>query len=332
MENFGIKDITVSIEKAEIPGVEGLNIPLIIQGGASDAVEFTECKKIADVLAAGFNEDSAVYKQCKTVFEQKERPEKIAVCAVTGSIVDGLKEMKNLDFRQIIAIPVEDGDTLQQLVDYVDSTENKMLFISVDSVEKIPANKTDRVYTIVYKGSSECVEGAVVGATAGLVTGTFTYKNIVLTGIEPDDLDILDVKQIHEAGANCILRKAGDVVTSEGFVLSGEYADVIDGMDYIISNIEYDCQKVANKNKRIAYKNSGISILETTVYNVLKKAFDMGIIDEDENGAGRFSTSFKKREECDADDRKKRIYDGGSFEFALCGAIHYAKIKGTLVA
>lgn len=331
MSDIGIKDITVSIEKAEIPGAAGLNTPLVIQGGASEAVEFTECKKITDVVTAGFGEDTDVYKQCKTIFAQKERPEKIAVCAVSGTIVDGLKAMKNKNFRQIIAIPGQDGETIQQIADYVESTDDKMLFISVDSIEKLPSKKPERTFAIVYKGTSECVDGAVVGATAGLVTGTFTYKNIVLTDIEPDDLDIVEVKAIHDAGGICILRKAGDVVTSEGTVMFGEYADIIDSIDYIRSEIEYQCQKVANKNKRIAYTNSGISMLETTVYNVLSDAFGMGIIDEDEKGNGRFSTSFLKKEECDENDRKKRIYDGGSFEFALRGAIHYANIKGTLV-
>lgn len=327
-----IKDITVTITEAEIPGQIGVYTPLIIQGNATKAIPYTECKILKDVVAAGFEEETGVYKQCAAIVAQNNRPRVFAVCAVTTNIVAELPNIaKEHSFRQVIAVPGESGDTLEELTSYFDAAENKMLFIAVDAAEKLPQTKPDHALAIVYAGKSEGIEGAIVGATAGLATGSFTYKNIVLNGIVPDDLSASEVKAIHDKGAICILRKAGDVVTSEGYVMSGEYADAIDGIDYIVSNIEHDVQKCLNKNPKVPYTDVGIAQLEAVTYNVLASAYQMGIIDTDDSNSPAFATHFKTRAECSAGDKAARVYNGGNFEFSVMGAIHYAHIEGTVV-
>lgn len=246
-------------------------------------------------------------------------------------MTETLNQIKEKDFRQVIPILGEDDDTLPELAAYVEATEDKMLFVRVADVSELSGiGKMDRTLAIVYTGTDDGVEGALVGATTGLTVGSFTYKNILINGIEPDMLTDPQIEAVHDAGGICVVRKAGDVVTSEGIVMSGEYADVIDSKDYVIRNIAYKSQKLLNSSPKLAFDNTGISQLESVVTNVLKEASMMGIIAMDENGLPLYSTSFAPRAEAENVDRAARNYKGGKFSFELAGAIHYATISGTV--
>ena len=226
-------DITVKLSKARVIGSAGFGVPLIIQGKANAAKDYAEYDSLDAVLEAGFTSDTPVYKQCAKLFIQEDRPNKVAICVGTGKVTETLNLIKAQDFRQIIPVFGTEDDTLKELATYVEATEDRMLFVKVSDTSSLEAvGKMDRTLGIVYAGEEEGVEGALVGATAGYTAGSFTYKNIILKGIEPELLTDSQIEAIHKIGGICIVQKAGDVVTSEGTVLSGEYADIIDSTEY----------------------------------------------------------------------------------------------------
>lgn len=173
---------------------------------------------------------------------------------------------------------------------------------------------------------------AIVGASAGRKAGSFTYKDLIISGLEPQTLSDPDLTALHTAGGFTIVKKAGDIVTSEGKTVGGEFIDVIDSKHWIIQNIEYDTQKKLNIEAKVPYTDKGISSLATITANVLKKAFDNGMIDTDEDGVTpKYSVNFKPRSAMTALQRKNRVYTGGNFTFTLAGAVHTATINGELV-
>lgn len=324
-------DVVVKITQKQVAGSAGFGVPLIVQGMGTAGKAYMEYGSLDEVIEAGFTQDSPVYKQCAKLFIQNSRPAKVAACVGTGKVTETLNQIKEKDFRQVIPILGEEDDTLPELAAYVEATEDKMLFVRVADVSELSSiGKMDRTLAIVYTGTDDGVEGALVGATAGLTVGSFTYKNILINGIEPDMLTDSQIEAVHDAGGICVVRKAGDVVTSEGIMMSGEYADVIDSRDYVIRNIAYKSQKLLNSSSKLAFDNTGISQLESVVTNVLKEASMMGIIAMDENGIPLYSTNFAPRAEAENVDRAARNYKGGKFSFELAGAIHYATISGTV--
>lgn len=326
-----VKDIKVNITTASVVGSIGLGMPLVITGKAAEAKAYTVCAKLSEVIDAGFDAETEVYKACEILLAQENKPEKFAVCACTEKVAEWLAANDDKDYRQVIALLGEEDSTVGELATAVAATENKMLFAAVKTKEELPVTQSDRVVCIVYNGESAHVEAALVGATAGLKTGSFTYKNIKLVGVEAEDLGVAEVDAIHAAGAMCILKKAGDVVTSEGKTTSGEYIDVIDSKDYIINNIVYRAQKLLNDRPKLTFDNVGISQLENTVTDVLADAYGNGIIATNEDGTPAYSTSFATRAQSTEAERSARNYTGGSFKFDLAGAIHTATINGTLV-
>lgn len=324
-------DVTVKITQNQVAGSAGFGVPLIVQGMGAAAKEYAEYGSIDEVSDAGFTPETPVYKQCLKVFMQNGRPARVAVCVGAGKVTETLNQVRDRDFRQVIPILGENDDTLKELAAYVEASEDKMLFIKVaDTSELAAIGKMDRTMAIVYAGTDDGVEGALVGATAGLTVGSFTYKNIIVKGIAPDPLTDAQIDAVHAAGGICIVQKAGDIVTSEGTVLSGEYTDIIDSKDYVVKNIAYKSQKLLNSTPKLSFDNVGISQLEGVVTGVLAEAFNMGIIAENEDGTPAYSTGFATRAETPAGDRAERTYNGGKFSFDLAGAIHYATINGTI--
>ncbi len=326
-----VKDITVNITAAVAAGSVGLGYPLVIQGIADAAVEYAECANLAEVEAAGFKPETEVYKACAVIFAQTNKPKTVAVCATDGKVADWLTANAAKGFRQVIAITGTDDSTVAELVTVVSGLENKMLFLEVASIDALPETESERVVAVVYGGKSDYANAAVVGASAGLAAGSFTYKNLILTGIEAENLTAAQVAAIHDAGGMCIIKKAGDIVTSEGKTTDGEYIDIVDSKDYIISNIVYQGQKLLNNSNKLSFDNVGISQLENVVTGVLAEAYVNGIIATNEDGTAAYSTAFAAREDVTASDRADRTYNGGTFSFDLAGAIHNATINGTLV-
>jgi len=325
-----VKDINVNITIAAAAGSVGLGYPLVISGMAEKEVAYTECASITEVVAAGFDAESEVYKACEVIFGQANKPKTVAVVATTGKVAEWLTANITKGYRQIVPVLGTEDSTVAELAAFVATTDDKMLFVAVKTTDELPQTQSERVVAVVYGGESAYPNAAVVGASAGLAAGSFTYKNLVLTGIVPEALTVGEVKTIHDAGAICILKKAGDVVTSEGITTDGEYIDIVDSKDYIVSNIVYQGQKLLNSSKKLAFDNTGISQLENVVMGVLADAYANGIIATNEDGTPAYSTDFASRAETSDSDRATRTYNGGKFTFDLAGAIHNATINGTI--
>ncbi|MDO4330657.1 MAG: DUF3383 family protein [Lachnospiraceae bacterium] len=328
---MAMNDVVVTITQNKVVGSEGFGVPLVIQGKADAEKKYTECSKLDEVLDAGFGDDTEVYKQCEKLFSQANRPKLVGVYAGTGKITESLRGIESQSFRQIVPVFGTEDDTPKELADYVEASDGKLLFLKVSSAEELAElGSLDRTIAIVYTGEDKGVEGAVVGATAGLAAGSFTYKNMIIKGITPDNLTDGQISTIHKAHGIAIVKKAGDIVTSEGFVLSGEYADIIDSIDYVVNDMAYRCQKLLNTVPKVPYDNVGISMLEGVTTTVLAEAYRMGIIAQNGDGTPAYSTDFAPREDCSAGDRAARTYNEGRFSFDLAGAIHYAHINGVI--
>jgi hypothetical protein len=326
-----VKDITVNITTESVAGSVGLGTPLVIAGMSEAEVAYTECSSMAEVTAAGFAAETEVYKACAKIFAQKNKPKTVAVCATTGKVAAWLAANGTKDFRHIIPVLGASDSTVAELVTAVSALNHKMLFVHVNTVDELPKTQSENVVGVVYNGETEYPNAAVVGASAGLAAGSLTYKNLVLTDVEPEALTTEQVNAIHNANGMCIIKKAGDVVTSEGKTTDGEYIDVVDCKDFVIQNIEYRAQKLLNDNPKLSFDNVGITMLENAVTSVLAEAYNNGVIATKEDGTPDYSTDFASRAETSASDRASRTYNGGKFTFGLAGAIHNATIKGTLV-
>lgn len=329
------KDVKVVIELTKAPAKAGFGFPLILAANQEKAVAYKEVSSLGEVVTAGFAETTAVYKAAKLLFMQNDAPSTIAVCAATEGAETALNAVIGNGWRQLVV--VDAADDVESISDYIESSgKHAMYFASVKSTDTatLTAIKgNERTVAVVYDSTDEAnPEAAVVGATAGLEVGSFTYKNIVVKGVTAQELSDSEVSALHEAGAITILLKAGYIVTSEGVTASGEYADIVDSKDYIIEQIEYQCQSLMIRVPKLPYDNRGIASLEAVVVSVLMDAANNGMIAQNEDGDYAYTVNFGARSECSASDISARHYEAGQFSFEQAGAIHTAEVTGSIIA
>lgn len=331
-------DVNVTIKLSEAAGRVGFGVPLILISKAASAIAYAEYSDLDELPSAGFAEASTAYKLFKLMKMQTNKPKTIAVAQVTGKAADVLPDYAG-KVRQVITVLGETGDSTQaEVAAYVETTEDMLYFPVVSAASGLSAFVgLDRTFAGVHSADTPDLAAAVVGATAGLDAGSFTYKNIIVKGVTPDALSEAEISTIHNTSRSSsvgygytLQSKAGDIVTTEGKAASGEFLDIVDSFDWIIQNIGYSCQKALNSEPKLPYDNRGIGMLEAATNGVLKAADNMGIIAHDEADVPLFATDFGTRAEADPADRAARVYNLGRFSFELAGAIHTAEINGAV--
>lgn len=320
-------DVNVKIDIAKPIGTVGPWFPLFyVVDSTAGEDSYGEYTSLAQLVAAGYTDTTDVYKAVKLMLEQNAIPAKFAVLKQKAFAVETFAKYLTKGWRQVVPV----GTVADGLSAYIETTD-KMLFITISSKDAA-TYKADRTF-VVYHPTEANAAAAVVGATAGYAAGSFTYKNIIINGVEPVDVvDMPDteLETLHSKGAITILEKAGDVVTSEGITSNGEYADIIDSQDAITQDIAYSVQKVFNNNKKVAYTNAGIALLEAAVTSALVRAANNDMIATNENGEPMYSVNFSLREATTESERAERKYPYGQFALSLAGAIHNADIVGEI--
>ena len=332
-------DVKVTIDLTKPIGKVGFGMPLLLVENAAEAVEYTVVSNPSEIVAAGFTAESDVYKAAQLLFMQNHSPKKIAVCAVTGTAAAAMADvlLVNKDWRHLIVINEgEDAANYTELITAFEALDGKLLFIGlpVDDSTSITVTGLRRTVLFYCDPTDEypVPVAALVGEIAGRTAGSFTYKNLVLSGITAQELTDTQLDNIHKKGGITFISKAGDNVTSEGMVAGGEYIDVIDTEDYIVQQLAYKTQKLLNNAAKVPFDNNGIAMLESVAVDVLQGAFNDGLIAIREDGSPDYTVQYALNEDCNDKDRANRRYLGGSFAFRLAGAIHYAEITGTITA
>lgn len=327
-----IKDVNVIINIKKPTPIVGFGKPLIISTAAA-AKDYKNYKDL-DEVALDFTTGSEIYKAASAIFAQDNRPEEIAVMirATADTWEAFMPKVFDKDYYFLLTSKSAVEDIIA-IADAVEVNDSRQFFFSSSSKEDLAAIKAKNyknTTAFYHTNIDNYPEAAWVGEAGSKTVGSITWKGQWLKGVEPLDISAAELDEIHELGANTYVVKAGDAVTSEGMTVGGEYIDVIHGKHDTIYTLEYEIQKLFNnaKDKKIPYTNAGIAQIEGVTRTVLQRKTAQGIIAADDNGVGQFNTTFLTRNEVSELDRSKRVYNGGSFEFDLAGAIHETTIRG----
>lgn len=330
-------DVNVTIKLSQVSGTTGFGVPLILVSGAAAEIAYGEYSDIDELPEAGYTEESKAYKLFQIMKMGDNAPKTVAILQTAKKATEALAGVKG-KVRQVITLLGKTDSTALEVAKYVETSDSMIYFPVVTKASDVNQFEgLDRTFVGVHSDADQALAAGVIGATAGLAAGAFTYKNMIIRGVTPDEMTDSDVKTIgnelktEKAYGYTIQRKAGDIVTTEGKSAAGEFLDIVDSFDWIIQEIGYRTQKLLNSTPKLAYDSTGIGPLESVTNGVLAKADNMGIIAHDNAGSPLYYTDFGTREDAEDTDRSARVYKLGRFHFELAGAIHTAAINGTAV-
>jgi len=304
---------------------------------------------LAEMATAGFTTADPVYLMAQAIFRQNPNP---------GEVYIGRK-LKGIDGTETWAeaMPLIASDssawygfcigdkTLADLQAVAAWSElNKKLFMISDDdaniidstgdiAEYVNTQEYDRtavIYSNVadFSTTDTCMDAAWLGLQFPKAPGSSNWAWKTLKGVST--YEITSAQRTTALGKKCNLYETigGVNVTELGTVGSGEYIDIIRGIDWLEAKIQ---EKVFNSflnNEKIPFTDAGIQSIVSQISAALQEAADVGLIigaEDEENG---YTVSAPLASSVSAANKLARNLPDITFRATLQGAINKTTING----
>lgn len=197
---------------------------------------------------------------------------------------------------------------------------------SADSASTLLAAGYDRTAIMYSADAANYPEGAWMGGNLPKDPGSFTWAYKSLSGITVDTLTTAQQGYATAKNANIYIAKAGVSHTEFGTMASGEYIDVIHGVDFIQVRMQEEIFARLVNEEKIPYTNPGVAVIENIIRQVLTLATNQGILAADP----AYTVTVPDVADVSTVDKGHRLLPDVSFEGTLAGAIHKVTISGVL--
>jgi hypothetical protein len=204
-----------------------------------------------------------------------------------------------------------------------------------DIAEYINTNSYDRSYAI-YDPDSDLTAtddypaASWMGVMFPKDPGSATWKFKTLTGNVPNGssaakpvLTGAQITALFGKKGNAYNLVAGVGITENGTVGSGEYIDIIRGIDWLEARIQQLVFTPLVNLDKVPFTNSGIQVINAQLKTALQEGIDKGLL-------ASFTTTVPAIEDVSSTDKGNRELTGVTFTAILAGAIHKVTINGTV--
>jgi hypothetical protein len=271
---------------------------------------------------------SAIFSQNPTVPKIK-----VGKRLANESITVALNNIQNDaegDFYGVLIVPKEAQD-IQELAKVIGS---KRLLAGVDledaTLSIVPSlNKAEgarKIFAIFRENANEYPAAAWMGRMLAQAPGSSSWAFKKLEGITKSKLSADKIKTFKESGVNRHIDINKEGVTMDGKVMSGEYVDIVHGIDWLHVRIQERLFRLLMINEKIPYTLKGIDLVRCEIMAQLKEAVYRGLLAPDPEP----KVSIPNIDDISPDKRGSRILPDVRFSGRLAGAIHEIEIQGTV--
>jgi hypothetical protein len=188
----------------------------------------------------------------------------------------------------------------------------------------------DRTFVNYYpydaaQAANEMMADGWIGETAPYDPGSQTWMFKTIAGLLPYELTSGEKTAVHGKKANTYTTVAGVNITEQGTVASGEYIDIIRGLDWLESRIQTLVFTELINARKIPYTDGGIAIIE----GALRAALDEGVQKELLDGTS-ITVTVPKIADISVTDKSNRLLPDMNFTARLQGAVHKVEINGVV--
>lgn len=335
--------ITINIDRQTTAVSQaGFGVALILgaDGTEKPAGQTTRVRRYtADSFADDFADTTEVYKALAAYFGQELKPTEAVVGFVEGveTVAAALNAIddEDSDFYAVGITSRLDADILalaawiatQRRIGAVASDDADILngALDTDAASVLNAAAYDRTF-LIYSSNADTQypEFAWLGRMLPTLPGSATWKFKTLTGITFDKLSATSLAALTAKKANWYNRVGGVNITEEGWMASGEFIDVIRGVDWIHARMQEAIFSRLVNLAKIPYTNAGVGIIVNEMEGVLRRAVNQGIL----SGERAPTVTAPLVEDIAFNDRAARLLPDVTFLGFLAGAIHKTTING----
>ena len=337
--------INVSIKKSTL-GITSAGFDSLLIIGSSKKTHRVKSYGTIDEVLTDYGAETPEYKAATFAFGQTTKLSKILVGQIlTADEDDYVKAYdaiakENNDFYGVMLASREASPFTKTLAlaAHIETQEKIFGIASADKkildsddatsiLSKIKEAGYERSFCIYSKTTSNSIfpEAAWFGLMLSKDAGSATWAYKTLTGFASDKLTLEDIQTIEAKHGNYYTLLSSRNVVLDGKTASGEYLDVIAGLDWLTNQIKTQIANSLILNDKIPYTNPGIAVIESMLRNSLNTAADRDIIDKESIRV----TIPDVRNISQADKQARKLPDV-KFEARLSGAIHKVQIQGTV--
>lgn len=304
---------------------------------------YREYSSLLSMTTDGWSVGDRVYQAAAAVFAQNPSVSKIAVGRKDAADTTWSAAMDAIVLESsawyafsVVTAAMSDAD-LTALATWTE-TAAKLQFIQttdVDSYDSTAGNDIGNILkvaarertAVIYHAAAketEFAQAAWVGKCLPFDPGAVTWAFKTLSGVSADSLTTDQLTKLSDNNINRYTTTAGVGVTEDGKVASGEYIDVIIGIDWLKAQLSEEVFSALASAGKIPFDDSGIAIVEGLVRAVLNRAVTAGVL---QSG---FEVSVPKYADISQADKQSRTLPNVTFTATIEGAIHKTRISGVV--
>lgn len=199
--------------------------------------------------------------------------------------------------------------------------------VADDILSLLQAKSYDRSLGLFSADAENHPEMGWIGGQLPKDPGSITWAYQTIAGAVVDTTATLDAtgkSAVDDKNGNTYTTTAAVNLTEEGKVASGEWMDIIRGIDFIVARMQEFVFALKINEEKVPYTDDGIASIENEMRRALRLGVNNTIITED------YTVTVPAAADIPAADKANRILEGMEFTAILAGAIHKTRIEGTL--
>jgi hypothetical protein len=166
-------------------------------------------------------------------------------------------------------------------------------------------------------------EAAYFGKLLTKQPGSATWKFKELQSVPTYELTQGQVANVESKNATWYMDTAGVPMTSNGQVASGEYIDVIHGLDWLKARIQNLVFSALVNVDKVPFTDAGVQMVVSPLKAALEESRQNGIL-------ASYEIDFPAVADVSVTDKAERFLPDITFGGVLAGAIHGTKINGVV--
>lgn len=239
--------------------------------------------------------------------------------------------------EQFIMDMAEAVETMQKIFftgsSSVDSLTGTNVESQQDLLAKLANKKFKRTVGLWHQDAdNEYVEMAYVGYGAPYDAGSITWGNAQLAGVDMGrhpttgrPLTSAQKTALLARNANFVDREGGLNIVRMGTTVSGEWIDIIRGIDWLDQEVTVALRDLLMNQKggKVTYNDAGITRIKEVISSALQRGVNRNLLDS-------YTVTVPRAADCSTADKRERILQNVKFTGILAGAILIVKVQGSV--